>query len=288
MSETKPQIDEPSPTRRWYRIVPSRLLIGLVFVEAFLWFSGWLTPDEKNGLMAPFAMLAAIVAVLGVSVLIFWFLLFVASRLFRFRFQVAIRPVVLLLIVCAIPSSWAAAKIWGLHRHRRTVERIEDVLVSLEDRYPDGVPQKKWDNAVAWTWNAIGNCLAMSEYLTDGKNSEQQFARFADELEQRAQGRVGPETIDWIWDEIERLSKNGKSYSERWRPVHGGRLKESRGDFDLPRSQYPFVSTVDSLVFHKRECSLVSKLPWRQVDRRYNSREAAISNGMSPCTECNP
>jgi hypothetical protein len=124
------------------------------------------------------------------------------------------------------------------------------------------------------------------EFLFDEKDSQRQFVRFADELEHRVQGGVGPETIDWIWDEIARLSKFGTTYSEKWRPVHGGRLEERDGD--MPRSRYPFVSTAGSHVFHKRDCPPVSRLPWRQVNTHYSARDAAIGRGMSPCTSCNP
>ena len=45
--------------------------------------------------------------------------------------------------------------------------------------------------------------------------------RFADELEHRIQGPVDLKTIDWIWDEFERISKYGTHYSDEWRPGRG-------------------------------------------------------------------
>ena len=48
-----------------------------------------------------------------------------------------------------------------------------------------------------------------------------ELQRFADELEHRIHGPVDLKTIDWIWDEIERISKYGKKYSDDWRPGRG-------------------------------------------------------------------
>ena len=42
----------------------------------------------------------------------------------------------------------------------------------------------------------------ISVFLVDEHDGEEQFEQFADELEERVQGRVGVETIDWIWDEM--------------------------------------------------------------------------------------
>jgi hypothetical protein len=55
------------------------------------------------------------------------------------------------------------------------------------------------------------------------------MVRFEGELKQRLSGLVTLETIDWIWDEIVRLSRNGRSYSDNYRPTRPERLKEFEG-----------------------------------------------------------
>ncbi len=195
-----------------------------------------------------------------------------------------------LLVVGALAFAFWFMVIHPRLQHRRTVERVEDVVKSLEDRCPKGVPPKHWYNAIGWTWNTIGNCLCVREFLVDDRDAEEKFSRFADELEQRAQGAVGPEIIIWFWDEVERLSKNGKWYSDRFRPVKDGRLVDPGNSewTGIPESSTPFVSTAGSRVFHKLECPLVVNLNWRQRSTHYSSREAALQCGMQPCPECNP
>lgn len=271
------------PKPRSFRMTPDRLVVLLLVVEVLLWLSGWyqwFPFNREKGLT--FLIGIAVIGV-GMLFLLLWYVVAVKSC---YRFQFSTRSSLMLIAaVVAIPCNWAGEQIYRYGQHRRVVERIEDVVDELAERYPDGVPPKHWDNAVFWTWNAIGNCLAVPDFFFDEKDAQGQFVRFADELEQKAKGQVGPETIDWIWDEIVRLSRIGQSYSDKWRPVHGGRLDEVEGDKLHP---YSLVSTTGSRLFHKRDCPLVSKLPWREKSRSYSVREAAIESGMSPCPSCNP
>jgi len=268
---------------RWYRLTPDRLILVLLIVECLFWLSQrfqWFAFNQDKGWTVLIAM--AVVAA-TIFLMLLWF---IGILNFPSPFQFGIRSLLILTVAVAIPCSWLGAWVNQYREHRRAFERIEDVVADLEGRYPDGVPPKHWDNALYWTWNALGNCLAVPDFMIDEKDPEKQFVRFADELEQRAKGRVGPETIDWIWDEIERLSKGGKYYSERWRPVHNGRLDERDGE--KPVESFPFVSTAGSRIFHKRDCPLISKLSWREKNRWYETREAANGSGVSPCPTCNP
>ena len=100
------------------------------------------------------------------------------------------------LLVVALALSFWYVKIQPYQRHRSTFDRVLDTIVSIADRSPEDVSPEHWDYALGWTVNAMSNCLAVPEWLTDRENGETQFSRFADELEQRAQGRMGPETIE--------------------------------------------------------------------------------------------
>jgi hypothetical protein len=103
----------------------------------------------------------------------------------------------------------------------------------LGDRCPANVPPKQWESALGYTWCAKCNCLEVPDYLIDRQEGEKQFARFAEELERRSEGQVGPETIMWIWDEIERLSTCGKWCAQAFRPTCNGRLKEPSTEWHL-------------------------------------------------------
>ena len=85
---------------------------------------------------------------------------------------------------------------------------------------PPDVDRREWAYVIGWTLTAHGNCCSHQTFVYPG-----QTERFADELERKLRGRVGMETIDWIWDEFMRFSIN-KSY-ERYRPTSPDRLKEA-------------------------------------------------------------
>ena len=103
--------------------------------------------------------------------------------------------------------------------HRRWFNQVDASIESLATRRPPGVDQDQWMLAVLWTQNANANCCAMAEFLKTRDRAA--LERFADELEHRIQGPVDLKTIDWIWDEFERISKYGKHYSDEWRPGRG-------------------------------------------------------------------
>lgn len=97
--------------------------------------------------------------------------------------------------------------------------RVRDSIQSLSTRIPPGVSREQWDSAIDWTLNAHANCCGRPEFLKTLEKPE--TGRFADELERRLRGPVDLKTIDWIWDEFERISKYGKKYSHEWRPGRG-------------------------------------------------------------------
>ncbi len=81
--------------------------------------------------------------------------------------------------------------------------------------------RNQWENFVGWTLNAHGNCLTFHRNIP-----ADEMMRFEAELRQRLAGTVSLETIDWIWDEIVRLTPEGQRYSDNWRPTLPERLKE--------------------------------------------------------------
>ena len=144
---------------------------------------------------------------------------------------------------------------------------------------------RKWYNAIGWTHNALGNCLAVPEF-SKGAEPKTEFSQFADELERRVDGDVGPQTFDWIWDEVVRLSNYGKSYSDRFRPLTGGQLKDP-GNFEwagIPK--WPFISSGSS-IFHKTASDCGAKIP-RGSRQYYSTYQDAVANGKQPCPVCRP
>jgi hypothetical protein len=94
-------------------------------------------------------------------------------------------------------------------------------IESLAKKRPPDVSRKQWENVVDWTLNAHGNCLTFHRGIP-----ADEMAGFEAELKRRLSGTVNLATIDWIWDEIVRLTPNGRRYSDNWRPTTPERLKE--------------------------------------------------------------
>lgn len=107
-----------------------------------------------------------------------------------------------------------------IRRHGEFCRHVRHDLESLATKRPSGVTQKQWEHVVAWTLNAHGNCLTFHTEIP-----QNEMDRFKTELKQRLAGPVSLQTVDWIWDEIVRLTPNGQQYSTNWRPTLPERLK---------------------------------------------------------------
>jgi hypothetical protein len=108
-----------------------------------------------------------------------------------------------------------------LKRHREFCDAVKTELKSLTKKRPAHLSRKQWKNVVAWTLNAHGNCFESHVRIPP-----EEMAWFEAELKRRLQEPVDLDTIDWIWDEIVRLTPFGQQYSEQWRPTLPERLKE--------------------------------------------------------------
>jgi hypothetical protein len=122
-----PMIDSAEPQRRWYLVTPEGLVIGLLIGECVLWLSEryqWFGFNHQKGL----TVLLAVAAVGTAFVLmLFWFL---ASLVFRRRFQFGIRTLLLLSVAVALACSWLAAGLKKANAQREAAEAI----VALQGR----------------------------------------------------------------------------------------------------------------------------------------------------------
>jgi hypothetical protein len=92
----------------------------------------------------------------------------------------------------------------------------------LAKKRPPNITRRQWNNVVGWTTTAHGNTLAATRWIP-----REQMDNFESELHLRLQGPVDITTIDWIWDEFERLAPNyGPEYSRKYRPTSPEQLRE--------------------------------------------------------------
>ena len=124
----------PTPTRRLVP-TPAWLIFGLLVVEGLLWLSErytWFAFNQHKG----WTVLIAVAAV-GVAFLLM-LLWFIASLLFRWRFQFSIRSLLVLTVAVAIPCSWLGVEMKEAKRQREAVAAIERLGGSVEWSRPFG------------------------------------------------------------------------------------------------------------------------------------------------------
>lgn len=115
-----------TPKLRWFRPTPGRFLLVLLAVEGLLWLSDWLRwPAWHKG----YAVLTAVAVVAGAVVLmVLWF---VASLVFRWRFQFSIRSLLVLTVAVAAACSWLAVEMKKAREQRGALQAIEKELFGL-------------------------------------------------------------------------------------------------------------------------------------------------------------
>ncbi len=112
-------MDRFESKRRWYRVTPDRLIIGLLVVECLLWLSDWLgCPAWHKG----YAVLAAAAAVsAGTAAMLGWC---GAAVALRWRFQFGIRTLLVMAIVVAFPCSWLMTELAAAKKQREAIAAI--------------------------------------------------------------------------------------------------------------------------------------------------------------------
>src|SRR5262249_20106026 len=117
-----------------------------------------------------------------------------------------------------------------MRRHRQFRDHVGAEVLSLASKRPPGLNRHEWEGVVAHTLNALGNCFISARNMPTAEKE-----RFEIELHERMQGQVDLSTIDWIWDEVVRLTPNGKHYSDDWRPTSPFWLGEfAKGNLSYP------------------------------------------------------
>jgi hypothetical protein len=114
-----------------------------------------------------------------------------------------------------------------VQRHGQAYDRISNSVRSLAHRRPVDVSRNQWSYVIGWTMNGIGNCCSVDEYLNPNEQSRERFRTLPDRFEERLRGDVSLETVDWLWDELEIISKYGAHYSDSYRPTTTERLAEA-------------------------------------------------------------
>ncbi|VTR93265.1 Uncharacterized protein OS=Rhodopirellula europaea SH398 GN=RESH_04568 PE=4 SV=1 [Gemmata massiliana] len=108
-------------------------------------------------------------------------------------------------------------------RHREFCRAVDSELKTLANKCPPDVTRQQWRNVVGWTLNDFRGWLAKSTHIR-----QEDRGRFLTELRDRLSGPVDLGTVDWLYDELERLtSRFGPPFF--WRPTTPERLRQFEG-----------------------------------------------------------
>jgi hypothetical protein len=90
---------------------------------------------------------------------------------------------------------------------RRWYRQVEYQILRLAPKPPADATPEQWAVCVTWVWNLHSN-YGQASYFPEEKR-----APFLRELQQRVDGPVTFDTIDWFWDEYARCATPAANYS---------------------------------------------------------------------------
>jgi hypothetical protein len=118
------------PKRRWFHLSPDRFVIGLLLVVGLLWLSErfqWFGFNHHKGWTVLIAV--ATVGVATLVMLLWW----IASLIFRWRFQFGIRSLLQFCLASSIAAGWLAAEMKQARQQAEVVEGSSSVSLPFYD-----------------------------------------------------------------------------------------------------------------------------------------------------------
>lgn len=126
-------------------------MVGILTVESLLWIaerSCWFHPNWQKGWPA---LIAVAIAGLTPLFLLFWF---VASIIFRWRFQFTSRSLLLLVVLLAIPFSWLSVE---MKEATRKAARQQTAIETIRRLGGEITWSHRPSAKCAWLYNLLGN-----------------------------------------------------------------------------------------------------------------------------------
>ncbi len=113
------------------------------------------------------------------------------------------------LSVCVLFFRYSVLPHW---EHQRWYRMVEDRILKLAEKNPEGLSPSQWAFCLHSTWNLHSNYGTYEYFDLKYRNT------FLAQLDRRLIGKVNLSTIDWIWDEYVKHSNGGSHYSQLYRP----------------------------------------------------------------------
>ena len=124
-------------------------------------------------------------------------------------YQFSLRELFVMFIVVAVPLGFYCKWARRNNEINDLTDRIYTTLDSLEAKCPASMTEGQWESAITWTETLVGNSIPCQPDV-----DLRDLRRFQTELQEKAEGNVDLRTIDWIWDQVARLTQTGKKYQD--------------------------------------------------------------------------
>ena len=128
--------------------------------------------------------------------------------------------ILIAVLLVGVGTRWYVRILLPIQRWSSFCRVTRSDLETLSNQRPPDLSVEYWSFVVDWTLNAHSNCL------TDRDISQQNRDQFSRQLKIQLAQPVDLRTIDWIWDEIVRISRHGQRYSDNYRPTAPEHLRE--------------------------------------------------------------
>ena len=128
--------------------------------------------------------------------------------------------VAIAVLLIGVGTSWYVRYLRPIQRWWSFCDVTRSDLETLSSQRPPDLSVEYWSFVVDWTLNAHSNCLTHQDITQQNRD------QFSQQLKQQLARPVDLRTIDWIWDEIARISPHGQRYSDNYRPTAPEHLRE--------------------------------------------------------------
>lgn len=130
------------------------------------------------------------------------------------------RRKLLILASCALipvvaivaPVGW---RVWRLLAYARQRTIGAELIESLRNRRPEGVPNPTWEEATGWAITAYANVCFSEEHVTFDE-----LVRFNHDARMELAGDVNMQTIDWVWARLAKTGPHGQRYVDKFEPEY--------------------------------------------------------------------
>lgn len=126
----------------------------------------------------------------------------------------------MLLVVFALIGVLAIAapvglRFWRLVSYARQQRIGAELIGSLNERRPETVPKKTWDDATGWAITAYHNVCFSETCVTF-----EELVRFNHDARMKLAGNVDLHSIDWVWKRLAETGPHGQRYFDKFEPEY--------------------------------------------------------------------